>query len=647
MAPLFSPVFMPPLKERGIKVEDFLSYLVIVIFCAAATLSAFVIIEENNNHGVTADEVEIHLRLFFSIVAMGISGLGLIALLVQKIKSLEQANLRTRDALNLLAPRMAAIEAAGEGIAMVDEGGNVVYCNKSFLMLHGIPPGEKNFPSGDMLKNFYPEKERLDFVENVLSILEKEGLWRGERSVLRQDGGVSFAEVSLSRLPEGGFIVTARDIGDKKKAEEEKENLQKQFFQAQKMEAVGRLAGGIAHDFNNILASIMGYAEFLLDDLDVKSKEHHFVRQIMHGSIQARHLIEQILAFSRRNEGAQDVVDVAQTVREVVAMLRATMPATVRIDTQVDVDAGRVKGNHTQISQILMNLCVNARDAMENDEGNIKIVIYKQGIDDQEIFGGALQEDFPLLNYAPQIAVRNNKEEDGTEALVGALKRSGDYIVVSIEDTGCGIPPEIFDRIFEPFFTTKDMNKGTGLGLSTVMGMIAAHQGALYLKSRVGKGSVFKAYFPEAVEAAIPGDAEAGALPGRNKEGGRILFVEDQEHVRKMMSEMIGRLGYEVDVCDSGDKAIDCIRENPGFYDLVLSDYMMPHMTGADMAAQIYRDFPDLPIVLISGYKGRKIEEIVEKGRGIQEVLSKPISSAALASALDRTIREKKLRRAS
>ncbi|HEY8189750.1 MAG TPA: PAS domain S-box protein, partial [Micavibrio sp.] len=357
--------------------------------------------------------------------------------------------------------RLAAIEAAGDGIGLVDREGRLTYINKALMNLHAIKPENLDQFIGQPWSNLYSLKGQVDINEKVMPLLRRVGHWKGEAPIRRTDDQIVFAEMSLTLLPDGGLIGTARDITDRKQAEKEKEHLQKQFFQAQKMEAIGRLAGGIAHDFNNILASMLGYTEFLMEDIDPATKQHHFARQIMHGGRQAQNLVEQILAFSRRKESERSKLDITEAVGETVTMLRATLPSTISLDLQINADNAEINANATQISQILMNLCVNARDAMHDERGVLKITIDRlPGADCH--YTALLADEVPEINYTPGSRFVDTTDQS-TVLLLGCVARNAAYVRIAVEDTGCGMNRAVMEQIFEPFFTTKDIDKGTGL----------------------------------------------------------------------------------------------------------------------------------------------------------------------------------------
>lgn len=538
----------------------------------------------------------------------------------------------------LASKRLAAIEAADDGIGLVDSEGNITYINKALMCLHGIEKEDLGNYIGQKWESLYNGAGQEEVKNNILPLLKKEGYWKGDAPILRKDGETVYAEMSLTLLNDGGFIGTARDITSRKKAEQEKEDLQTQFFQAQKMEAIGRLAGGIAHDFNNILASTLGYAEFLLEDLPAESKEHHFASQIMSGSLQAQGLVEQILAFSRRNEGAKDIVDLVESVGETGAMLKAMMPSSIELKIEVDEAEAPVSGNATHISQTLMNLCVNAIDAMGEEHGCLSIHIDRKNGDDTG-YPDMLVDEPLTADEAPPVHI---SDVNGAILLkLGKLVRDQDYARLQVSDTGTGMPREVMEHIFEPFFTTKPVDHGTGLGLSSVHGIMTAHNGAVVVESHEGRGTSFTLFFPISENA---GARDLVSLDDKNSCGGTgyVLLVEDEERVRDMLLQMIDRLGYQAHACEDGDVAVDHLRENPERYDLIISDYTMPRMNGAEMAKELEGDFPDLPIIMLSGYSKRRLKNVMAENQSIKAVLRKPVKRDVLSKHIHTVLQEKK-----
>lgn len=531
--------------------------------------------------------------------------------------------------------RLAAIEAAGDGIGLVDREGRLSYINRALMDLHAIPGESIGDYVGKPWENLYTPQGREEIHQKVMPLLRKNKHWKGEAPLKRADGKVIFAEMSLTLLPDGGLIGTARDISDRKKAEKEKDDLQKQFFQAQKMEAIGRLAGGIAHDFNNILASMLGYAEFLTEDLDPVSKQHKFAQQIMSGGMQAKKLVEQILTFSRRKESARDVLILSEAVNETANILRATIPPTITLDIQVNTSDSSISANSSQISQVLMNLCVNARDAMESEEGILAIHIDR--VAGVEVTPESITSDsVPEANYAPESRFHGANGNE-TMVLIGHVGRNSDYVRVRVIDNGCGMTRDVMDHIFDPFFTTKDMDRGTGLGLSTVHGMIAGHQGAIIVKSCPGKGTCFELYFPAIEVRAEESRGRTGVADTKEHgiDGAKVLLVEDEVAVRGMMLQMLERIGCEAQECVSGSDALDTLRKNPGYYDVILSDHLMPGMTGLEMAKEMRKGGVDIPIILLSGYSKEKLVDAMnDRESSIDAFLRKPTDSRTLSETI-------------
>ncbi len=591
----------------------------------------FPILEEEGQwhghcRGLRQDLTEYYQDISISKVADG----GMVFVARDYTEFLESTALSNR--------RLAAIEAARDGIALMDPDGKLTYLNKSFQDLHGIEEDALHGYLGCFWENLHQGEGQENIIETVIPTLQKEGYWRGMASIERE-GGTIHTEIAITKLSDGGLVATLRDITDRLKADDEKEELQKQFYQAQKMEAIGRLAGGIAHDFNNILASMMGYTEFLLEDLTDQPKQQKFAHQIMRGGMQAKHLVEQILSFSRRQESARISLDLIETVHETVAMLRSTLPATVSLKTDINLDDAYIEANQTQISQTLMNLCVNAVDAMDDEHGALNICIDRMSAG-KTIHSEMLADEIPAAEASPLVRLKDTDSKNCTVLELGTLARDQDYICLSVSDTGIGMPHELMEHIFEPFFTTKSVDKGTGLGLASVHGVMAGHQGAMVVESTVEEGTVFRLYFPAS-------DAETSALSvdegGSAKKGtGRILIVDDEEMVREMLLQRLHRLGYEAFACEAGDEAIDHLRENPGHYDLILSDHMMPRMTGLEMASHIHGDFPDLPIIILSGYSKKKLEDEMEKNSSIRAILKKPADVQTLLNTINAVLGAKR-----
>ena len=576
--------------------------------------------------------------LFWSVFVMGFCGFLLVVLNTNKLRELESLNIERRQTLKVLENRLEALDAAREGIFIMNSDDVIVYMNKSFVQISGKEDFDKDAPTDKTWADIFSRSDCEVIEEDILPELFEDGFWVGEFQLYREDNTSFHTEMSLTRLPDGGLIGTVQDVSYKKEAEQEKNELENQFYQAQKMEAIGRLAGGMAHDFNNILAAMNGYTEFLLDDLEEGSEQRKFAKNILQAGVQARELVDQMLAFSRRSDSAKSTLDMVDSVNEVLSMMRATVPKTIELKTDINVDRAVIKGNQTQISQLIMNLCVNGQDAIENQHGKLTVslnVAELSSIDIEEV----IQEDLPDTKVQPYLRI-DDMEAGRSRLVLGNLSKNAEYIKLSVVDSGSGMSHAIMEHIFEPFFTTKPVDKGTGLGLATVHGVLVGHQGFMIIDSTLGKGTTFELYFPlEEAAASRVEEVEKGDKPKEKKEGeGHILLIEDQENVRDMVLKMLERMGYQTSSAVSGMEGLDLIRENPDGYDVVITDYNMPKMTGLEMINQIYEDLPELPFIVLSGYSEDKMQEMIDEHPAIRAVLRKPVSKDVLSAKIQDVI---------
>ena len=347
-------------KDRALW-EALLVGLVILIFCLSAydvlVNTARDIYVDRQLYGQMTSLGYVERLIYYSRVAdmmavftMMISGLGLIFLLLLKLRHATKSEMGKKEALLLADQRLAAIEAAGDGIGVVDPQGNLAYMNRALMDLHGIDPGaEKEIYIGQSWLTLYSEAGQVQIEQEVMPEVRMHGYWNGDSPIVRRDGRIIEAEMSLTLLPDGGMIGTARDISARKLAEKEKNILQRQVYQAQKMEAIGRMAGGIAHDFNNILSSLTGYADFLVEDLPDKSREQQYASRILSGCSYAQDLVNQILMFSRQSDDARQLVDIRRIFDDTMDMLEHAMPPGVIIKKSVQIDQGVIEANKSRI----------------------------------------------------------------------------------------------------------------------------------------------------------------------------------------------------------------------------------------------------------------------------------------------------------
>jgi PAS domain S-box-containing protein len=416
---------------------------------------------------------------------------------------------------------------------------------------------------------------------------------------LTANGSTRQFEARIVRSGPDEVVATVRDITGRKSAEAHRERLEQQLRQSQKMEAIGTLAGGIAHDFNNILTAILGYAELLRAQLRGQAGVEERLAEITKAGARAKDLVSQILTFSRRQEHRRTTLSLGPAIEEALKLLRAAIPATIEIDAQVDPDLPPVLADATQIHQVVMNLAANAAAAMAGGPGRLIVRCAAVELD----AGGAAD----------------------------AGLRPGPYVRLTIEDTGCGMPPEVLERIFDPFFTTKGPGEGTGLGLSVVHGIVKAHQGAILVDSRVGEGSSFRMYFP-----ALTDREPSSARPRIRTTTGRgehVLTVDDEPALVDLLRDQLQELGYRVTAHVSPVEALADFLSRPLDFDVILTDLTMPGMNGADLAERVLRVRPDLPIVMATGY-GHVMTEERAREIGLRPLLYKPFSMAALGEAI-------------
>lgn len=401
-----------------------------------------------------------------------------------------------------------------------------------------------------------------------------------------------------------GVVVEARDITDVMQEREEGEKLRKQLMHAQKMESIGTLAGGIAHDFNNILASILGYTELSLHSVEPGSNLEKYQKMVYSAAIRAKDLVSQILVFARKSEEELRPIRVASLAKEVLKLIRSSVPSTIEIKSRIASDL-LVKGDATRIHQVLMNLLTNAYQAMEKDGGTMEMVL-----SDQQM----------------------TKDEAAARGL-----GPGTYLCITVSDTGPGIPQEIMDHIFEPYFTTKKQGGGTGMGLALTHSIVKSHGGTIEVQSSPGQGAVFTVFLP-AMETR---EAESSSKPVP-LEGGteRILFVDDEPAITTMVRDCLEKLGYRVTITNSSPHALDVFASQPHEFDLVISDVTMPEMTGDKLTNRLRDIRPDIPVILCTGYSSKVLGKSPSE-LGVQALLSKPVVHAVLAGTIRKILDER------
>lgn len=399
-------------------------------------------------------------------------------------------------------------------------------------------------------------------------------------------------------------LTISLDLTEKRLAEEQQQALEEQLRQAQKLEALGTLAGGIAHDFNNILGAIISYVELSKLDNPHNRELQENLDEVLRASGRATTLVRQILSFSRRQKEEQKNLQLAPIIKEALSLLRASLPATISLNAHLEAALPDVLANATQVHQIIMNLCTNAAHAVGGEQGQINVELDRA-----------------------QVAA------DGPEASLALPP--GDYVRLTVRDTGQGMDAATAKRIFEPFFTTKASGEGTGLGLSVVHGIVKEYGGEISVVSEVGRGTSMKIYLPARPAVESQPTAPATEIPRGN--GARILYVDDEAVLGDVAQKMLKRLGYEATVFQSSEAAWAAFEAAPQAYDALVTDLTMPALTGVDLARKVLALRPALPIILVSGSSGPlTVSEL--RAMGIRELLSKPLNYGALARVLNQVL---------
>jgi len=489
-----------------------------------------------------------------------------------------------------------------DALTVADLNGKVIYEAPSTLRFYGYDDGE-SLAGRKLIEWVHPDYQAKAL--NVIAAIRAGRDVRNQEFLLvRKDGSYFFGEVSASCLRDGqgnvtSFLALVRDISDRKQVEEERAQLQARLLQAQKMESIGRLAGGVAHDFNNMLSVILGYAELIQTQLPAEDPLVNDVKQIEKAGRRAKDITQQLLAFSRKQIIEPAILDLNDLIQSTQKGLARLIGEDVNLRFSPGPNLYKIKFDRSQLDQILINLAANARDAML--QGG-ELTIKTSNIRLDEAFS---REHFGVL--------------------------PGDYVLLTVTDSGIGMDRETLAHAFEPFFTTKAVGKGTGLGLATVYGIVVQGGGFIEADSEPGNGSTFRIYFPRMVEgAAVLEEAmEFPLKPGT----GSILVVEDDALVRDMTVAMLESVGYKVKAAATPISALEYCQTNFDPIDLMITDVVMPDLSGADLRDKILAMKPGLKVLFISGYASDIIAHhgILDDGVNF---IRKPFSMSDLAKAV-------------
>ncbi|MBA17538.1 MAG: hybrid sensor histidine kinase/response regulator [Sphingomonas sp.] len=489
------------------------------------------------------------------------------------------------------------------GMALVDRDGRFVHMNDAFVRATRVNAAAPPLYPGDLVVR--EDKAALADAVRRFSGGAAHSTDMAIRLADAPEEPLAISLASARGLGEAAVLISLKDSGEEGK-------LKRQVAQATKMQAVGQLAGGVAHDFNNILTAIIGHCDLMLMRHSPGDSDYDDIQQIRANSNRAASLTRQLLAFSRQQTLRPQVLQLPDVISEVSNLLKRLLGETVKLEVKHGRNLGPVRADPGQLEQVVVNLAVNARDAMlaANPTG-----------------GGTLTIETAAV---PSSEVRQMDED---------VLPVGDYTALRISDTGTGIPPDILPKIFEPFFTTKEVGKGTGLGLSTVYGIIKQSGGFIFAESEMGKGTAFTIYLPvhaaaEATKAVTPSKEKPADLWG----SGTVLVVEDEDMVRAVAERALTRQGYTVMTAENGEAALELLQDcdRP---DLLVSDVVMPSMDGPTMARQVRQRYPDIPILFMSGYA----EEQLRKSIDLDNVafLPKPFSVQQMAEAVRETLSAK------
>jgi len=482
-----------------------------------------------------------------------------------------------------------------------DIDGNMMFVSQSIYKLTGYSVHE--MLAMNLNQDILTDPEQRDSFLNLLK--KNDSVDNFETKLNRKDGSSWWASTNAHYFRDrenmiGGIEGVTRDITELKEAQNNKERLEVQLGQSQKMEAIGTLAGGIAHDFNNILSGIFGYTQLATIHINHPEKATPYLNNILQGARKAADLVQQILTFSRKSEQEKVPLNLSLIVKEALKLLRSSIPATINIKETFESDAV-VIADPIKIHQIVMNLCTNAFHAMQEEGGLLTVV---------------LDETTQPETHTPG---KENQTQSG-------------YVRLGIYDTGCGIDKAILDKIFEPYYTTKDKDKGTGLGLAVVLGIVEEHKGIIHVESETGQGTEFEIFLPVTDKNADTMIRKKDIITDLNGNE-TIAVIDDEESILSATKIFLEEYGYKVMTYTNGVQALEEFRHQPDQFDLVITDMTMPKLTGDRLAVQILEINPQIPVILCSGYNNR-ITRQEAREMGIRHYIEKPVVLNDLAALI-------------
>jgi PAS domain S-box-containing protein len=543
-------------------------------------------IKEFNQLGAAMEKMVIGLKMSNTQLIMDID----------RIKKAEEARLLSEERYQDLFDNVPV------GLFRTTPQGLIISVNASHIKMFDFQSKKELLASWNADSFYVDRKDRVRFLTHLK---KHNSIRQFEVQLKRKDNSIFWGSLSArSHLDSENQIQwidgQVENITERKNSELEKARLHARLNQTHKMEALGTMAGGISHDFNNILSAILGFSEFALQNTPPKAPRYECLEEILKAGIRARDLVKQILAFSRQGEQEMNALELEPLIGEALRLLRASIPSTIEIHMNIS-DCPPVNADATQIHQVIMNLVTNAAQAMDQTTGTITVSLREVDLD----------QTF-MAKYA-------------------GLK-PGQYTMLTVQDTGCGMTPETEFRAFDPFFTTKEKGSGTGMGLAVVHGIVQDHNGVITVYSEPGIGTTFNVYLPaHNAPAKAPPKIKTAAQHGSET----VLFIDDEEPLCTIGKRILESLGYRVLATCSSLKALDMFKAQPEKYDLVITDLTMPKLTGKQLAKEITDIRPEIPIILCTGFSGNASNTKDIQENGITAVVHKPL----LISELAKTVR--------